>query len=79
MSGAKQDFKRVALVPIAILGLGIIAVYFLWLTRPQAATSAVFDAAQTENRWFWQDHSSRTERETESAWKSSKSIGPTVF
>ena len=22
------------------------------LTRPLAATSAVFDAAQTENRWF---------------------------
>lgn len=41
MSGAKQDFKRVALVPIAILGLGIVAVYFLWLTRPQAAPSPV--------------------------------------
>ena len=41
MSGAKQDFKRVALVPIAILGLGIIAVYFLWLTRPQAAPAPV--------------------------------------
>jgi len=41
MSGVKQDFKRVALVPIAILGLGIIAVYFLWLTRPQAAPAPV--------------------------------------
>jgi len=37
MSGAKQDFKRVALVPVAILALGVVAVYFLWLTRPQAA------------------------------------------
>ena len=41
MTGAKQNFKRVALVPIAILGLGIVAVYFLWLTRPQAAPAPI--------------------------------------
>ena len=41
MSGAKQNFKRVVLIPIAILGLGIVIVYFLWLTRPQATPSPV--------------------------------------
>lgn len=33
--------KRVLLIPIAILGLGVAAVFVLWLTRPEAVPSPV--------------------------------------